>query len=98
VGTALGGLLPPPPAAMDSGVRSWSWDGLDHEAFQRLTSNHAAWHEQHSDPDCPETILKALDGRGSIPSLWKQCVKSAVFPTWFDWWEIEAEATPPGEL
>jgi DNA-binding XRE family transcriptional regulator len=46
---------------------------------------------------CREETAEALDGaldsRGSIPSLWKQCVKSAVFPTWFDWWEIEVEAT-----
>ncbi len=40
-----------------------------------------------------ERLDEVLDSRGSITSLWKQCVKSAVFPTWFDWWEIEAEAT-----
>lgn len=40
-----------------------------------------------------EALDAALESRGTIPSLWKQCVKSAVFPTWFDWYEIEAEAT-----
>ena len=40
-----------------------------------------------------EALDTALDSRGTIHSLWKQCVKSAVFPTWFDWYEIEAEAT-----
>ena len=40
-----------------------------------------------------EALDAALETRGTIPSLWKQCVKSAVFPTWFDWYEIEAEAS-----
>ena len=39
-----------------------------------------------------EALDSTLDSRGTIHSLWKQCVKSAVFPTWFDWYEIEAEA------
>ena len=38
-------------------------------------------------------LNRVLDSRGTIPSLWKQCVKSAVFPTWFDWYEIEGEAS-----
>ncbi len=40
-----------------------------------------------------EELDRVLDTQGTIQSLWKQCVKSAVFPTWFDWDEIEAEAS-----
>jgi transcriptional regulator with XRE-family HTH domain len=40
-----------------------------------------------------EALDAALDSRGTIPSLWKRCVKSAVFPVWFDWYEVEAEAS-----
>jgi transcriptional regulator with XRE-family HTH domain len=40
-----------------------------------------------------EALDATLDGRGALPSLWKQCVQSAVFPMWFDWYEVEAEAT-----
>jgi transcriptional regulator with XRE-family HTH domain len=46
---------------------------------------------------CEEKTAKALDevlgSVGTIPSLWKQCVKNSVFPSWFDWPEVEAEAT-----
>lgn len=46
---------------------------------------------------CEEKTAKDLDtvlgSLGTLPSLWKQCVKSAVFPSWFDWPEVEAEAT-----
>jgi transcriptional regulator with XRE-family HTH domain len=52
---------------------------------------------ERGDVRCREETAEALDAalgsQGTIPSLWKQCVKSSVFPTWFDWYEVEAEAT-----
>lgn len=43
-----------------------------------------------------ETAVKLdeiLDTRGSLPSLWDKLVKDTAFPVWFDWPEVEAEAT-----
>jgi transcriptional regulator with XRE-family HTH domain len=31
-----------------------------------------------------------LDTRGALPSLWDELVKDAIFPSWFDWPEVEA--------
>jgi transcriptional regulator with XRE-family HTH domain len=46
---------------------------------------------------CEEQTAKDLDGvldsKGTLPSLWKQCVQNSVFPSWFDWPEVEVEAT-----
>jgi transcriptional regulator with XRE-family HTH domain len=46
---------------------------------------------------CDATTATALDDlldtRGSLPSLWDKLVQSAVFPIWFDWPGVEAEAT-----
>lgn len=33
-----------------------------------------------------------LDTRGTLPSLWDKLVRNAVFPAWFDWPQVEAEA------
>jgi transcriptional regulator with XRE-family HTH domain len=30
-----------------------------------------------------------LDTRGALPSLWDELVKDAIFPSWFDWPEVE---------
>jgi DNA-binding XRE family transcriptional regulator len=49
--------------------------------------------EVRCEEDTAKGLDVVLDSRGSITSLWKQCVHNAVFPTWFDWWEVEAEAT-----
>jgi transcriptional regulator with XRE-family HTH domain len=52
---------------------------------------------ERGDVRCQEETAKDLDrvlgSHGTIPSLWKQCVKTAVFPTWFDWPEVEVDAT-----
>jgi transcriptional regulator with XRE-family HTH domain len=46
---------------------------------------------------CEEQTAKDLDAvlgsKGTLPSLWKQCVQNSVFPSWFDWPEVEVEAT-----
>lgn len=49
--------------------------------------------EVRCDKETARLLDELLDTRGSIPSLWDKLVQNAVFPTWFDWPEVEAEAT-----
>jgi transcriptional regulator with XRE-family HTH domain len=48
--------------------------------------------ETRCDRKLAVSMDEILDTRGSLPSLWDELVEKAVFPAWFDWPEIEAEA------
>lgn len=73
--------------------------GLSQEAVGvriPVTGSHIGQIER-GEVRCDETTATALDEildtRGAIPSLWEKLVQNTVFPTWFDWPEVEAEAT-----
>ncbi len=74
-------------------LRGWSQAQLAGKV--PISSTHIG-NIERGDGKCDRGLAVRLDEvlgtQGALPSLWDQLVKSATFPVWFDWPQVEARA------
>ncbi len=74
-------------------LRNWSQAQLGEKV--PISSTHIG-NIERGDGKCDRKLAvlldQVLDTRGSLPALWDQLVQSAIFPVWFDWPQVEAQA------